>query len=92
MIDTTHNDIIRRVEKVEIDVAVIDSKTNRLHQDVKDVDSKVNNVDTKVDDITKMIHQLQLTSQKTNTLVLAVPALLAAIYTIIQIIKNVHIV
>jgi len=77
-------DILRRVEKVEIDVAVLDSKSNRLHQDVKDVDRKVESIETKID-------ETNLIARKTQTLVVAIPAVLGGLYTLIQIIKNVQI-
>lgn len=77
-------DILRRVEKVEIDVAVLDSKSNRLHQDVKDVDRKVESIESKID-------ETNIIARKTQTLVVAIPAVLGMLYTIIQIIKNVQI-
>jgi len=77
-------DILRRVEKVEIDVAVLDSKSNRLHQDMKDVDRKVDSIESKVD-------ETNIIARKTQTLVVTIPAVLAGLYTIIQIIKNVQI-
>lgn len=62
IVDPDHADIYRRVEKVEIDVAVLDSKSNRLHEDLVDLkaEMKVNGiiareVKTKVDSLPRMI-------------------------------------
>jgi hypothetical protein len=85
MNEATHADILRRVEKVEIDVAVLDSKSNRLHQDMKDVDKKV-------DLIVHSLSELKTSQQVTNTRIIAIPAILAAVWTLIQIAKSVHIV
>ena len=41
MEDVNHADIYRRIEKVEVDVAVLDSKTNRLHEDLVDMKADV---------------------------------------------------
>lgn len=58
----SHNDIYQRVEKVEIDVAVLDSKSNRLHEDLVSLkaDTRVNGeiaraTSTKVDALPKNI-------------------------------------
>ncbi len=85
MNEATHADILRRVEKVEIDVAVLDSKSNRLHQDMKDVDKKV-------DLIMSSLNELKTSQQVTNTRIIAIPAILAGVWTLIQIAKSVHIV
>jgi predicted nucleic acid-binding Zn-ribbon protein len=85
MNEATHADILRRVEKVEIDVAVLDSKSNRLHQDMKDVDKKV-------DSIMETLNDVKTSQQITNTRIIAIPAILAAVWTLIQIAKSVHIV
>ena len=84
MNEATHADILRRVEKVEIDVAVLDSKSNRLHQDMKDVDSKVNQ-------IVASINELKTSVQVTNTRILAVPIFITGLWTVVQIIKSVNI-
>jgi uncharacterized protein YoxC len=84
MNEATHADILRRVEKVEIDVAVLDSKSNRLHQDMKDVDAKVNQ-------IVASINELKTSVQVTNTRILAIPIIITGIWTAVQIIKSVHI-
>lgn len=84
MNEATHADILRRVEKVEIDVAVLDSKSNRLHQDMKDVDAKVNQIVTS-------INELKTSVQVTNTRILAIPIIITGMWTAVQIIKSVHI-
>lgn len=48
MEDATHMDIIRRVEKVELDVAVLDSKSNRLHEDVTKIDKRFEKMETEM--------------------------------------------
>lgn len=57
-----HADIYRRIEKVEVDVAVLDSKSNRLHEDLVDLksDMKANgiiarDVKSKVEQLPKLI-------------------------------------
>ena len=84
MNEATHADILRRVEKVEIDVAVLDSKSNRLHQDMKDVDTKVNQ-------IVASINELKTSVQVTNTRILAIPIFITGLWTVIQILKGVQI-
>lgn len=83
MNEATHADIIRRVEKIEIDVAVLDSKSNRLHQDMKEALDRI-------DDMRKENQETQHIARKTNTLVLAVPALLTVLYTLFQILHSVR--
>ena len=46
--EKSHADIYRRVEKVEIDVAVLDSKTNRLHEDMQRFDKRFDKVETQI--------------------------------------------
>jgi uncharacterized protein YoxC len=87
----THSDIIRRVEKIEIDVAVLDSKSNRLHQDVKDVRQDVKDVDVKMDKILEKVDEATLVTKKNQMYLLAFGSVVGGLYTIIQIIKNIHI-
>jgi len=62
MSEVTHDEIHRRVEKVEIQVAVLDNKTERLHTDLVDLkaDVKANglvsrDIQTKLNSIPRFI-------------------------------------
>lgn len=80
MNDCSHADILRRVEKVEIDVAILGTKSNRLHQDVA-------NVSTQIDTLQKKIEEAIDIARKNQTFIIAVPGVLGAIYTLIQILN-----
>ena len=85
MNETTHADIMRRVEKVEIDVAVLDSKSNRLHQDVQSVRDAVKDFTEEYRDRNT---KLQEAVTRVTTLVIAVPSVLAFIYTLLNILEH----
>lgn len=86
MNEATHADIIRRVEKIEIDVAVLDTKSNRLHQDMKETRACLEAMRLETRETSD---QALLIARKTQTLVVAVPAVLSVLYTLIQIMENV---
>lgn len=90
MIDCTHNDILRRVEKVEIDVAVLDSKSNRLHQDMKDITVDVKGIDVKMDTLTDRVAEATAVSKRNQTYLLALGTILGGVYTFMQIIERTH--
>lgn len=61
-VEKSHNDIFRRVEKVEVEVAVLNNKTDRFVQDLTDLraETRVNGeisreVKTKVDSLPRVI-------------------------------------
>lgn len=67
-----HSEIIKRVEKIEVELAVLDSRSRRLEQDIRE-----------------LINDVKSTSEiarKTYTLVIVIPAVLATMYTLINII------
>lgn len=95
MSETTLADVLRRTEKVEIDIAVLDSKSNRLHQDVKDVDKKVAEIATKQDaklaEIDNKQDQIIAEVTKIKTYGVAATVIIGGLYTLLQIIKSIQI-
>lgn len=83
MNEATHADVLRRIEKVEIDVAVLDTKSNRLHQDVKDVDKKLVEISAKQDRVIEEI-------TKIKTYGVSATVIVGGLYTLLQIIKSIH--
>lgn len=72
MISPDHADIYRRIEKVEVDVAVLDSKSNRLHEDLVDM-----RADIKMMNAT--MQQNSITAQGVESKVNALPKVMAFI-------------
>lgn len=71
----SHNDIYKRIEKVEIDVAVLDSKTNRLHVDLDEL---------KID-----IKDTGRVARRIQTLVVVIPGLIGAMWMLLSIFQTV---
>jgi hypothetical protein len=94
MNEVTHSDIIRRVEKVEVDIAVLSSQFGRHNDDMKTLLKKVDDVkDTtinKLENLRDITEANGNTARQAKTLVLAVPSVIAGIYTLIQIIEAMH--
>jgi hypothetical protein len=69
----SHNDIYRRIEQVEVSVAVLNSQTGRLHSDFVEIREDV-----------KEIGRI---ARRISYAVYIVPVMLGAVYTLINIIK-----